>query len=68
MKILVAEDNIDSRELLTEILQTLGYDVVLAFDGVNALEKIGEGFPDLCISVARSCRYVWRMPQEENHS
>ena len=49
MKILVAEDNIDSRELLTEILQALGYEVVVAFDGVNALEKIQEGFPDLCI-------------------
>jgi class 3 adenylate cyclase len=49
VKILVAEDNIDSRELLTEILQTLGHDVVLAFDGVNALEKINEFYPDLCI-------------------
>ncbi|HLA45076.1 MAG TPA: adenylate/guanylate cyclase domain-containing protein [Aggregatilineales bacterium] len=49
MKILVAEDNVDSRELLLEILGSLGYDVVLAFDGVNALEKVDETIPDLCI-------------------
>lgn len=49
MKILVAEDNPDSRELLQEILETLGYEVEMAFDGVNALEKIDQGAPDLCI-------------------
>jgi len=38
MRILVAEDNRDSRELLQEILETMGHEVVLAFDGVNALE------------------------------
>ena len=49
MEILVAEDNVDSRELLSEILSTLGHDVVLAFDGVNALEIIENHLPDLCI-------------------
>lgn len=49
MKILVAEDNPDSRELLSEILLSLGHDVVMAFDGVNALEKVRDGFPDLII-------------------
>lgn len=49
MKILVAEDNPDSRELLSEILLSLGYEVVLAFDGVNALEKLEEFYPDLII-------------------
>lgn len=49
MKILVAEDNIDSRELLYEILGTLGHEVILAFDGENALQKVEESPPDLCI-------------------
>jgi adenylate cyclase len=49
VKILVAEDNLDSRELLSEILMSLGYEVVFAYDGVNALEKINQTLPDLCI-------------------
>lgn len=49
MKVLIAEDNPDSRELLTEILETLGYDVVVAIDGVYALEKVAVEKPDLCI-------------------
>lgn len=49
MKVLIAEDNPDSRELLTEILETLGYEVVVAIDGVYALEKVSVEKPDLCI-------------------
>jgi len=49
LKVLVAEDNLDSRELLSEILEALGYEVVLAIDGVYALEKIVAEKPDLCI-------------------
>ncbi len=50
MKILIAEDNVDSRELLSDILESMGHEVVLSFDGVNALEKIEEeGLPDLFI-------------------
>jgi len=49
MKILVAEDNIDSRELLSEILTAMGHEVILAFDGVNALEKLDDHDPDLAI-------------------
>lgn len=49
MKILVAEDNVDSRELLTEILESLGYSVVVAYDGVHALELYQIEHPDLCI-------------------
>lgn len=49
MKILIAEDNVDSRELLTEILESLGYHVVVAFDGIHALEVYNAEKPDLCI-------------------
>ncbi|MBZ0307184.1 MAG: response regulator, partial [Anaerolineae bacterium] len=49
MKILIAEDNADSRELLTEILVSLGYQVVVAYDGVHALELYAAEQPDLCI-------------------
>jgi class 3 adenylate cyclase len=49
VRVLVADDNVESRELLSEILYTLGYEVVLAFDGANALEQIGATNPDLCI-------------------
>ncbi len=49
MKILIAEDNADSRELLTEILVSLGYEVVVAYDGVHALELYTAEQPDLCI-------------------
>lgn len=49
MKILIAEDNADSRELLTEILESLGHQVVVAYDGVHALELYNAESPDLCI-------------------
>lgn len=49
MKILVAEDNFDSRELLQDILSGQGYIVHMAFDGVNALELIAQQIPDLLI-------------------
>ncbi|NJL95395.1 MAG: adenylate/guanylate cyclase domain-containing response regulator [Anaerolineae bacterium] len=49
MKVLIAEDNVDSRELLNEILETLGVEVVVAIDGVFALEKARQEMPDLMI-------------------
>jgi adenylate cyclase len=49
VRILVAEDNVDSRDLLLEILQTQGHEVILAFDGADALEQIALHKPDLCI-------------------
>ena len=50
-KILVAEDDPASRELLLEILGAAGYDVVEACDGGEALRKIEETGPDLVLLV-----------------
>jgi adenylate cyclase len=49
MKVLVAEDNRDSRELVSDILLRLGHVPVLAPNGRVALEKIQEDMPDLVI-------------------
>ena len=48
-KILVAEDDPASRELLRDILSAWGYDVVEACDGGEALRKIEETGPDLVL-------------------
>ncbi len=48
-KILVAEDDPASRELLLDILSAWGYDVVEACDGGEALRKIEETGPDLVL-------------------
>lgn len=48
-KILVAEDNQASRELIREILETLGCQVLEASDGREALQKIEEAEPDLVL-------------------
>jgi len=49
MKVLVAEDNRDSRELVSDILLGLGYTPLLAADGRDALRKIQAEQPDLVI-------------------
>ncbi|OFW08731.1 MAG: two-component system response regulator [Acidobacteria bacterium RIFCSPLOWO2_12_FULL_59_11] len=48
-KILIAEDDPASRELLREILDALGYEVIAACDGVEALQKIVAAQPDLVL-------------------
>ena len=48
-KILVAEDNLASRELIREILEARGYQVVEACDGREALQKVQETGPDLVL-------------------
>ncbi len=48
-KILVAEDNPASRELIREILEIEGYRVVEACDGLEALQKVDEETPDLLL-------------------
>ena len=48
-KILIAEDDPASRELLREILDSLGYEVIPACDGAEALQKIGDTLPDLVL-------------------
>ncbi len=48
-KILVAEDNPASSELIIEVLSGRGYEIIEACDGRQALEKIEETEPDLVL-------------------
>lgn len=48
-RILLAEDNLPSRELVREILETLGYQVIEACDGGEALDKVRGNEPDLVL-------------------
>jgi two-component system cell cycle response regulator DivK len=48
-KILIAEDNAVNRELLRELLEIRGYDVIEACDGQEALLKIAEMKPDILL-------------------
>jgi two-component system, cell cycle response regulator DivK len=49
MRILVAEDNPDNRDLLSRRLQRQGWSVSLAEDGQEALEKCRAENPDLIL-------------------
>lgn len=48
-RILIAEDDAPSRELLREILELEGYQVIEAADGSEALTKFRETTPDLVL-------------------
>jgi CheY-like chemotaxis protein len=48
-RILVAEDRAASRELITTVLESIGYDVIEAVDGEEALHKAAESPVDLII-------------------
>jgi two-component system cell cycle response regulator DivK len=48
-KILIAEDNPASSELMMEVLSGRGYELIEACDGRQALEKIEETEPDLVL-------------------
>jgi two-component system cell cycle response regulator DivK len=48
-RILVADDNPVSRELIREILEGDGYEVIEAGNGQEALEKLCEYSPDLAL-------------------
>ena len=50
MKVLIAEDNEDSRNLLTKQLSAYGHEVTAAVDGVDALEKALESPPDILVT------------------
>lgn len=49
INILVAEDNPVNRELVRELLETRGYNVIEACDGEGALQMIAESPPDLVL-------------------
>lgn len=48
-KVLIAEDNPASRELMKEVLSGRGYALIEASDGREALQKIEEVEPDLVL-------------------
>jgi len=48
-KILVAEDNLPNRELIREILENSGYEVIEADDGQQALDKLATTEADLVL-------------------
>ncbi len=48
-KILIVDDNQDSRELVVKILKTRGYQTIEAVDGQEALEKAVAERPDLIL-------------------
>jgi len=48
-QILVVEDNVDNMTLITDILQSLGYDVLKATDGEQGIQVAREALPDLIL-------------------
>lgn len=48
-KILVVEDSVSQREMISDLLRKSGLDVMVASDGVDALEKIQGFCPDLVV-------------------
>lgn len=48
-KILVVDDNKDSRELVAKVLKAKGYMIIEAADGEDALQKAGDETPDLIL-------------------
>ncbi len=49
MQILVVDDNQDNIDLIKDILDTLGYDILTALDGPSALDLASEHHPDLIV-------------------
>lgn len=49
MKILIAEDQADNRQLIQDVLQAVGYDLEFARDGLQALQLARAVWPDLLI-------------------
>jgi DNA-binding response OmpR family regulator len=49
-KILIIEDNRDSRDILSKLLRMSGFDVVCASDGETGFEAAADQLPDLIIT------------------
>ncbi len=49
MRILLAEDNIDNREMLTRRLEKKGFVVICAVDGKEATERAADSSPDVIL-------------------
>ncbi|HEX3051714.1 MAG TPA: response regulator [Aggregatilineaceae bacterium] len=48
-RILVVEDNPDNRILITDVLSSLDYEVLVAFDGEVGVEMAAKEIPDLIL-------------------
>lgn len=48
-KILVVDDEIDIADFIGDYLTGEGYEVIKAYDGINALDKIRQDLPDLVV-------------------
>lgn len=48
-KVLIAEDNLPNRELIREILEACGHEVIEAEDGQQALDRVKQTKPDLVL-------------------
>lgn len=48
-KVLIADDNLQNCELLDAYLEDQGYQVAMAYDGQETLEKVREWQPDLIL-------------------
>jgi two-component system, cell cycle response regulator DivK len=49
MRILIAEDNVDNSEMLSRRLRKRGYEVLLAFDGSEAVREACSQLPDVIL-------------------
>jgi CheY-like chemotaxis protein len=49
-RVLIVDDEIDSRDALAELTQRWGYDVQTAADGTEALRRAIEGHPDVILT------------------
>jgi CheY-like chemotaxis protein len=55
-RVLVVDDEASNRELLSDLLASEGYDVVVAQDGLDALNELAVPLPDVIISDLRMPR------------
>lgn len=56
IRLLVVDDESSLRDVLSAILEARGYEVAVAEDGFDALEKLEESVPDVIISDLRMPR------------
>lgn len=49
LRVLVVEDNPDGREALQELLEMWDYDVLIACDGIEALDVVDSNPPDVAL-------------------
>jgi twitching motility two-component system response regulator PilH len=73
-KVLVVEDSVTQREMITDLLKGSGLDVTVASDGVEALEQIEDIRPDLVVldivmprmNGYEVCRQIKSNPKTQN--